>query len=366
MTVREVLEQLERFAPAGLAYSWDRSGLNIGDPGVDVMGILVTLSVTRPVFDAARAARANLVVSHHPVLWEPLKTLRTDDAYARLCIDFAAAGIACYSAHTNLDVAPGGVNHVLAGRLGLQDVRTLFPTDQAAQVKLVTFVPEDRLPAVRDAVCGAGAGTIGEYTHCTFSTPGTGTFVPRGGANPYSGEKYTLNEEAERRFEVVVPKARLAHVLDALRSAHPYEEVAYDAVVLENRDPAIALGLRGTLPEPVPLADFAARVRERLEVKHVRMTGDGRRPVQRIAVLGGAGGGDAARMPADVDVLVTGDVKYHDALAAVERGLAIIDAGHQGTEKWIVPAVANRLREAFPALRVEEFAEPEVFTVVPD
>ncbi len=361
MKVRDVVERMDRWAPPGLAYDWDRNGLATGRPDAKVGRVLVCLTVTREAFKAARRAKADMIVAHHPLIWEPLTTLRRDNAQAALCLDIAEAGLAVYSAHTNLDVAPGGVNHVLADRLGLTRVRPLFPAKQAEQLKLVTFIPEAHLPQIRGAVCDAGAGVIGDYTHCSFSTPGTGTFRPGVGATPFSGSKFQVNQEPELRFEVLVPKARLNAVIDALKEAHPYEEVAYDLVALHNADPDISLGLRGELKQPMALAAFAEHVRSGLDIVHVRCAGDPKRKIQHIAVMGGAGGSSAARIPAGVDVFVTGDVKYHEALDAHERGLAVIDAGHHGTEKWIVPAIADYLKKSGTDLKVSRYVEPDPF-----
>jgi len=205
MKVGEIGSYLEKLAPPAWAYSWDRTGLSVGNPNSTVRGVVVALTVTREVFDIARRAKANLIVSHHPLIWEPLSALRTDDPHTALCLDLAKAGIACFAAHTNLDVAPNGVNAVLAERLGLCDVDSLISVPHAGLVKLVTFVPESHLAAVRDAVCAAGAGVIGEYTHCSFSSPGVGTFLPGTKAQPFSGRKHIVNEEPERRFEILVP-----------------------------------------------------------------------------------------------------------------------------------------------------------------
>ncbi len=217
---------------------------------------------------------------------------------------------------------------------------------------------------MRDAVSEAGAGTIGEYTHCSFSVPGTGTFKPCSQANPFSGEKGKVNEEPERRFETLVPKVRLTQVLHALLAAHPYEEVAYDLVPLENRDSTISLGIKGTLKEPVRLASFARSVKSALRLNHVRMVGPLKKMVRTVAVLGGAGGAEVHRIPNDVDVYVTGDVKYHEAQAALLRDLAVIDAGHAGTEKGIVPVMAAFLRSRFRGLPVASYNEAECFTVI--
>ncbi len=364
MLVRDVMAAVDRWAPPALSYSWDRAGLSIGSPDSKVTKILVALTVTSETFEAALAAKAQMIVSHHPLIWEPLTTLRSDNAKARLCLNIANKKIACYSAHTNLDVVPQGVNHILAERLGLKNVSPLFPVQHAQRLKLVTFVPETHLAAVRDAVTAAGAGVIGDYTHCSFSAPGTGTFKPGSGASPYSGSKRRVNHEPELRFETLLPSARTAEVVQALKDAHPYEEVAYDLVMLDGSDPAVSLGLRGELARAVRLNTFASRVRGALEIKHLRVAGDMKNKVRSIAVLGGSGGESAAEVPGDVDVYVTGDVKYHEALDARERGLNIIDAGHHGTEKWIVPALAGYLKKNLKGVRITPYTEPDPFRVV--
>jgi hypothetical protein len=256
------------------------------------------------------------------------------------------------------------VNHALADAIGFAETSHLFPVTHAETWKLVTFVPESHLANVRDAVCAAGAGGIGDYTHCTFSAPGTGTFLPLAGADPFSGKKFQLNEEPERRFETIFPKYALHDVLVALRKAHPYEEPAYDLIKLENPDPRATLGLRFALPKPMKLAAFAELVRKRLDLSHVRYSGKSAASVRNVAIMGGAGGSSAPRVPKDVDVFVTGDVKYHDAVDACARGLAIIDAGHHGTELPIVNAISSRLRSAFPKLRVKPYLESDPFVSI--
>jgi dinuclear metal center YbgI/SA1388 family protein len=305
-----------------------------------------------------------MVVSHHPLFRQPLARLCPDDPTTALCLDLAQSHIACFSAHTNLDVAPGGVNDVLAERIGLTPRGVLLTVPQSGLVKLVTFVPESHLSSVRDAVCRAGAGAISDYTFCSFSSPGMGTFVPGDTANPFSGTRHELSEEPEVRFETLVLKARLDGVIDALRSAHPYEEVAYDVVMLENRDVRVGIGVQGELPEPTALDGFADHVRKALGLSAVRVVGDSRKKVRTVGVLGGSGGADIARVSGKVDVLVTGDVKYHDAMTARARGLAVVDAGHEGTERWIVPAMVRYLSSRFDGLVVVAFDEPEAFRVI--
>ena len=361
VTVQDVCAAMDDLAPPGLAYPEDRIGLRIGRPDAPVTRILVALTVTPPAFRAALRARAEMIVSHHPLVWEPLDVIRTDDPTTGLYLDIASAGVACYAAHTNLDVVGGGVNDVLARKLGLAGTRPLLDAPHATSVKLVTFVPESHLDRVRAAVCEAGAGRIGEYTHCTFSAPGFGTFLPGDQAQPFSGERDQVNEEPERRFEVLVPQARLDRVVEVLLEAHPYEEVAYDVVPLGNPSTDVGLGRIGLLKKPVSLRVLAERVRRALGVAHLRYVGDPRRSVQAIGVLGGSGGGEVARIPRRVDALVTGDVGYHDALRAQEQGLALIDAGHAATERLVIPLLARHLRRRLGGVRVSTYREPDPF-----
>ena len=290
--------------------------------------------------------------------------MRRDDPYAALCLRLAEAGIACYSAHTNLDVAPQGVNYCLGRTLELKGMRPLFDAQHASQVKLVTFLPPAHVDALRAAVCDAGAGRIGEYTQCTFSTPGTGTFQPGEASRPFSGRRGALSKEEELRFETVIPSSRIPQVLEALFKAHPYETPAYDLVPLANPIPGIGLGMRGTLQSGTPLREFALQVAERLDCGSVRVIGEMKRKVKRVAVIGGSGGGELHRVPHDVEVVVTGDVKYHEGLEARRRGLAVIDAGHEATERPVIPLLARYLRTQARGVQVYEYTESPLFEVL--
>lgn len=364
MTVGDVCAVINALAPPGLAYAWDKSGLAIGSPRAKAHGVLLALGVNPDAVRAAKRAKANLIVSHHPVIWEPLNALRTDDPHTAMCLDLAQSNIACFSAHTNLDVVPGGVNTVLADRLGVMQTAPLFSVSHSEQVKLVTFVPKTHLDRVRDAVCAAGAGVIGDYTQCSFNAPGVGTFRPGRASTPFSGVKHRVNEVPEHKLEVIVLKAKLGRVLKALFEAHPYEEVAHDVLHLDNLDASISLGVRGTLARISTLDAFAGQVRKLLDVTHTRVIGDGSRKVKSVAVMGGSGGSHIANLPNDVDVFVTGDVKYHEAELAALRGIAVIDAGHAGTEKWIVPALASYLRKHLVDVGVHTHVEPDYFRIV--
>ena len=364
MKARDVAAAIEAMAPLELAYDWDAPGFALGSPDDDVKRVFMALNFSRHVLEQSNAAAGDMLITHHPPIFRSLKCLRTDDPHTRLLLDAAQRGVTVYCAHTNLDVAPGGVNTVLAERLGLVETRPLLPVDHAKQFKLVCFVPESHLDAVRSAAAEAGAGVIGEYTHCTFSSPGVGTFVPGENTAPFSGEKLTLNEEPERRFEVVVPLARLGRTIERIVAAHPYEEPAYDVYPLHGGDPAISLGLRGQFKEAMTLDAAARHVKETLAIGHVRVAGDPDRSVRSVGVLGGAGGGEIAKLPGDLDLFITGDVRYHDALAAGQKGVAVIDAGHEGLEQWASAAIGRRLREVFPGLKIADIEEPPAFYVI--
>lgn len=364
MKVRDLCSIVDELAPPALAFSWDKAGLHTGEPDMDVSRVLVALTVEAETVSAAKRRRVQMILAHHPLIWEPLASLRRDDPYAALCLRLAEAGIACYSAHTNLDVAPQGVNYCLGRALDLEEMRPLFDAGHASQVKLVTFLPPAHADALRTAVCDAGAGRIGEYTQCTFSAAGVGTFQPGETSRPFSGRKEALNKEEELRFETVVPSSRIPQVLEALFKAHPYETPAYDLVPLENRIPGIGLGMRGTLGSETSLREFALQVVERLDCGTVRVIGELKRKVRRVGVIGGSGGGELQRVPHDVDVVVTGDVKYHEGLEARRRGLAVIDAGHEATERPVVPMLAEYLRTQAQGVQVYEFTESPLFEVL--
>ncbi|MBI2422060.1 MAG: Nif3-like dinuclear metal center hexameric protein [Candidatus Hydrogenedentes bacterium] len=363
-SVDDICSLMEAWAPPAYAYEWDRIGLLCGKRSAKVGHVLTCLSVNPAVYQEAVKRKAQMVVSHHPLIWDALKRLDEDDPHTRMCLDFVRADIACFGAHTNLDIAAGGVNTCLAEALQLQERAPLFPAPHLTNVKIVTFVPESHLDAVRDAMARAGAGQIGDYTSCSFVTPGTGTFMPGTGATPYSGRKGQLNREPEMRLEMIAPAQLSSAVVRALCAAHPYEEPAYDAIPLNNRADRLGLGIQGNLSKPLALDAFAATVVAALGLGHVRVVGASKRKVSRVAVMGGAGGSEVRKLPRDIDVYVTGDVKYHDAEEAAKRGAALIDAGHWGTEKGIVPAMAAYLRRHCAGLKVSTFIEPDYFRVI--
>jgi dinuclear metal center YbgI/SA1388 family protein len=333
-TVAEWVGLVHDLYPPGDAEEWDEVGLQVGDPTWPVERVVVTLDVTGEVIAATEGGPATLVLAHHPTLFRPLSRLTPDTAAGRVVLRAARSGVAVLAAHTNLDVAEDGTgtSDPVVRCLGLTGVHSLTASIRAAsQVKLATFVPADHVDAVLDALAAAGAGSIGEYERCSFRVTGTGTFTPGPSADPYSGEVGVANAETEDRLEMVLPRSQVRPVVAALRAAHPYEEVAYDLYPLIEASPG--LGLCGDLPQQLPLRELAEVIGRDLPAPHLRVAGDRDRLVRRVAVVGGAGVSLAGRArAAGADVLVTGDVKHHEALDAREMGLSVIDAGHHATE----------------------------------
>lgn len=357
------------YAPM-LAEDWDNVGLQIGDPTAEIKRVLVCLDAEEVAIAEAERFDAQLVVSHHPLIFKGLKRLTPSDEVGRVLFRAIRKNIAVFSIHTNLDRASDGLNDWLATRLGVVNSLPLEKPQNAGNYKLVVFVPQGHETEVMEALFAAGAGHVGEYDRVSFRAPGTGTFRGSENANPFLGQPGVVEEADEFRLETIVPGGRLAKVLARMLKAHPYEEVAYDLIPLANTRNDIGLGRIGRLAEELSLQQFAERVRERLGLPSLRLVGDPQLPIRKVAVCGGSGASllsEALRQGADC--LVTGDVKYHDAQRARSEGLALIDAGHFGTEQIMVTELAARLRRALdgrqlPVEVIEMTAEQDPFTTI--
>ena len=342
----DIMAELELLAPKHLAEDWDNIGLLLGNPEQDIHKVLVTLDVDQAVVAEAIKTGANMLVSHHPLLFKGITSIRTDSAAGSMLATLLKNDIAVYAAHTNLDSAAGGVNDVLAQKLNLQGVVPLSTVYQEKLHKLVVFVPASHLEKVRTAMTEAGAGHIGNYSHCTFQTQGIGTFLPLAGTAPFIGEQDKLEFVEEYRLETIIPAKIRSQVISAMIAAHPYEEVAYDEYLLLNAGARSGLGRVGNLSEPMPLAIFVAEVKKALGIHSLKAAGPGSAVISKVAICGGSGAGLVKNaLKAGAQVLVTGDVKYHDAQAAVAAGLCIVDAGHFATEQPVVTRVVDYLNQ---------------------
>jgi dinuclear metal center YbgI/SA1388 family protein len=341
---RYVTSLIEELAPKRLAEDWDNVGWQVGDSRSEVNTVLVSLDPSPAALAQAKRLKAELLVTHHPLLFRPLKHLRLDLPAEQLVARFLEAKIGVYSAHTNLDNARQGTSEVLAQKLGLTNTEVLIPGKGQKLYKLVTFVPSSQVENVRQALAAVGAGWIGNYSHCTFQVAGKGTFLPLEGTNPYIGQPGVIEYVDELRLETIVPEERLGLAVSRMLAAHPYEEVAYDIYPLAREGQAYGLGRVGQLPQKTTLAEFVQTVKKALGLTEVTVVGDGNIPIQKVAVCGGSGSSLVSRAHfVGADVLVTGDVKYHDAQEADLLGLSVVDAGHAGTENPVVLALADYL-----------------------
>jgi len=356
--------------PPSLAEDWDNVGLQVGDPNSEIERVLICLDAEEIALQEAERHQVQLIISHHPLIFKGLKRLTPGDEVGRVLFRAIRQRIAVFSAHTNLDRAADGLNDWLATRLGLENCKPVENPQPAGYYKLVVFVPRGHEAELMDALFAAGAGHIGEYDCCSFRSPGTGTFRGSASTDPFIGQPGQQEEAEEFRLETIVPGGKLAKVLARMYKAHPYEEVAYDLIPLANARSGIGLGRIGYLPTELSLQQFAGRVRQQLNLASLRLVGEAEQKINKVAVCGGSGVsllGDALRQGADC--LVTGDVKYHDAQRARSEGLALIDAGHFGTEHFIVTELASRLRQALgeqqlPVEVIEMAAEQDPFTTV--
>jgi dinuclear metal center YbgI/SA1388 family protein len=355
--VRDVLAVLDRAAPLALQEGWDNCGLLLGDPQAEVTALLVALDHTAAVVKEARRLKAQLIVTHHPMFLPPLRRLCPDTHDGRIALDLAAAGIALIAAHTNYDSARDGLNDILARSLGLMDTVPLAPAAAARGTKLVVFVPPGDLDRVQRAVFDAGAGHVGQYSQCSFRVGGSGTFLGGPSTHPTVGAPGRRQQVEELRVETVVPTDRVAEVVAALRAAHSYEEPAFDLYPLDVVAEGAGLGRAGKLVKAVGLKTFVDRVRRALGVKTIEVVGSLKGNVERAAVLGG-GGGDywSQAQAAGAQVLVTGEMKHHERLAAVDAGMVAIVAGHYATERPAVGGLAKLLRAGLDEVKVHASA----------
>lgn len=351
-TVADVVRWLEDFAPGRLAESWDNVGLLLGDPDEPVKRVMTCLTVTNETALEAMGELAQLVVSHHPVLFRETKRIRSDLPATRPLWMLGRAGVAIASPHTAFDSASDGINEGLCRRLGLIDTAPLRPIAAPSSFKVVVFTPEADRETVLAGAFGAGAGRIGEYTECSFASPGQGTFFGGESTAPTVGLRGRRETVDELRLEMVCPGDRLAAVLAAIRAGHSYEEPAIDVLALSPPS-TIGSGRIGRLAEPVTLGEFARTAARALGLQTIQMVGSLVADVERVAVACGAGDdflSDAVRLGAHA--FLTGEARFHRALEARASEVGLLVAGHYATERPGVEDLADRIARAFPDLVV--------------
>lgn len=351
-TVGDFCAFLDRFAPPELASDWDNVGLLLGDPNAEVQRVLTCLTVTSEIVAEAIESGAQLIVTHHPILFRGAKKLSTSSSDGKIVWPLARAGVAVYSPHTAFDNATSGINDMIARSLGLTDIRPLRPASLLKH-KVVVFTPDADLAKVSDAMFAAGAGIIGQYSQCSFRLPGTGTFFGSDTANPVVGQKGRREEVSEWRLEVVCPDSNLNDVLQAMRKAHSYEEPAFDVYPLKSVSGGGHEGRIGEWKTAVGLAELGKQLKTALGAGMVQIVGAADAPIRRLAIACGAAGeflSDARR--ARADAFLTGEMRFHDYLRAKELGIALILPGHYATERPAVVELAAMLQRQWPDLAI--------------
>jgi dinuclear metal center YbgI/SA1388 family protein len=367
ITIAQLAAWIELFAPKSLAESWDNVGLLWGDPSSSTNKIMTCLTVTSKVAEEAIAKQVGAIVSHHPVLFRAVKSIRADQHETRDLWSLARANIAILSPHTAFDNTFGGINDLIAKRLGLTDVRALKDGPPSRRFKIVTFIPKEHRTQVLEAAFAAGAGQIGDYNECSFTTKGSGTFFGNESSHPSVGEAGRRETVQEYRVEMVCPAESLNHVFQAIRATHPYEEPATDVYPLQDGpSTGPGVGRVGNLGVPQTLRSLCHRVGRELQSTSLQFVGSGECLIKRLAIVCGAGDDflkDALK--AGADALLTGEARFHRGLEAEALGIGLIVAGHHATERPGVEELARRIGIEFPSVQAwPSEAETDPFQII--
>jgi len=350
-TIKSIIESLEAWAPLTYQESYDNSGLLTGNSSDNATGILISLDCTEAVVDEAIAQSCNLIIAHHPILFKGVKKLTGENYVERVLIKAIRNEIAIYAIHTNLDNVRTGVNRKIAEQIGLKNLRVLSPKKNTL-AKLVTFIPKDHLEKVTMALHKAGAGQIGNYKNCSFSTTGEGRFMPTGEANPVIGKLNQIEKVEEVRIEFLVEAYNQRKVLAALRESHPYEEVAYYLTPLENENMEVGAGMIGELENPEESNAFLKGLKQKMNTNCVRHTPVVKDTIKKVAVCGGSGSFLLPMaMAQGADVFVSADFKYHEFFDA-DGKIIVADIGHYESEQFTKELIGAFLREKFPTFAI--------------
>ena len=351
MTIATIIDSLEKMAPAFLQEEYDNAGLITGDKQWECTGILISLDTTEAVVNEAIEKKCNLIIAHHPIVFKGLKKINGKNYVEKTVITAIKNDVAIYAIHTNLDNVINGVNGKIADKIGLVNRSILVPKQNLLQ-KLAVFVPVNYKDRILTAVFAAGAGSIGNYSECSFVTAGVGTYKAGEHARPFAGEIGERHQEAEVKVEVIFPLWLQQQVVKAMMDTHPYEEVAYDVYDLSNNHDQTGSGLVGYLEKPMSEVEFFKLLKKEFKLSVIRHTAFLGRDVTKVALCGGAGSFlTSAAKSAGADVYVTSDVKYHEFFDAEGR-LLLADIGHYESEQFTTDLLFDILREKFPNFAV--------------
>ena len=333
MRLNDLIKKIESKYPLNLAYDWDNVGLLVGDFDSEVKKILVSLEANEKVIEEAIENKVDLIITHHPFIFRKMNKINTKDLKGRLIHKLIKNDIALYSMHTNFDIAFDGLNDYFMEVMGFENCKVLDVTESETLYKLAVYTPMTHEVIVREALGESGAGYIGNYSYCTFNSPGIGTFRPEEKSNPFIGEIGKIEEVKEVKIETIVPSSILQKTIAKMMKAHPYEEVAYDVYKLENKGKSFGLGRYTTLDNEIDLQSLCEKIKLKLNMNHIRVVGELNTKIKKVAVVTGAGSDMVSLAKTkNCDVIITGDVKYHEAQDALDMNMCIIDCGHFDTE----------------------------------
>jgi dinuclear metal center YbgI/SA1388 family protein len=351
MKIKDITACIEEIAPLNYAEDFDNIGLLIGNYATEVSGVLVTLDTLEVTINEAIENNCNLIVSFHPIIFSGLKKLNGKNYVERVVLKAIQNNIAIYAMHTALDNSIQGVNAKICEVLGLVNTKILIPQKNTLK-KLITYVPSENVNQVRQALFEAGAGNIGNYDQCSYNTEGYGTYRGNENANPTLGKKGILHTEKEVLVSVIFEKHKQSNIIQALLNAHPYEEVAYDILSLDNINKEIGIGMVGNLKEPKNELDFLQFVKKTMHTNCIRHSKLLNKPIKKVAVLGGSGSFAIQNaISAKADIYITSDIKYHEFHKA-ENKLIIADIGHYESEQFTKNLLVDILTKKFPNFAV--------------
>jgi dinuclear metal center YbgI/SA1388 family protein len=347
MKIKDITNCIEEIAPLNFAEDFDNVGLLVGNYNTVVTGVLVTLDTLENIVDEAIDKNCNLIVSFHPIIFAGLKKINGSNYVERVILKAIKNDIAIYAIHTALDNSNYGVNAKICEVLNLQNTKILIPQDNTLK-KLTTYVPVENAEKVRNSLFKAGAGNIGNYDQCSFNAEGIGTYRGNENSNPVLGEKGKIHKEKEVIISVIFEKNKEKSLLKSLFKSHPYEEVAYEIVSLDNNNQEIGIGMVGELNEQMTEVDFLKFLKTTMNAKGIRHSKLLNKPIKKVAVLGGSGSFAIKNaINANADIYITADIKYHEFYKA-ENKLIIADIGHYESEQFTKNLLVDILTKKFP------------------
>lgn len=362
----DIVKHMEELAPVKYAMDWDNVGLLVGDSTKEVSKVIIALDATSQVIDEAILQKADIIITHHPILFKSIKKITDDSIKCKDIMKLIKNDICVYSAHTNLDIVPGGTNDVMINLFDVENITVLKPVDNNMYKKVAVYVPKEHVKNVREAMCLAGAGELGNYKDCVFMTKGVGTFTPENGANPFLGQVDVLEQVKEIKLETIVDGGKVNQVIKAMIQAHPYEEVAYDIFPLEIRENKYGFGRVAILKDSLKLNNLTEILKDKLRLKNIKVSGDLDKEIKKIAVCTGSGMEFVKEaFVQNADVYITSDIKYHEASDAMNMGMALIDATHCASENIVVPKLCEYIQTLDDKLEViESSVNCEPFSIV--